>query len=149
MSNNLLTRMKTTKDKTEYLKLRAMYLYIVEKKKAEEVAKQIGTTEGMVYQWAYIYKHEGITGFINKPKGGRTWAYLTLEQEKELLNESRNDETQGSVPLSAIVRKKVEQVLGRSVSADYVEDLLNRHGWRAIIPNHKKRRAELKNNASL
>ena len=131
--------MKTTKNKAEYIKLWAMHLYLGKKKKAEEVAKQVGTTKGMVYQWAYIYKHEGITGFINQPKGGRTWAYMTLEQEKELLKEARLDE-QASTWLSAIVRKKVEQVLGRSVSADYVEDLLNRHEWRTFVPNQKRPR---------
>lgn len=133
----LLDRMKETKDKTEYMKLQAMHLYRVEKVKAKDVAKSVGTTRDMIYQWAHIYKKFGINGFIGKPTGGRTWSFMSLEEEKALLDGLSNDATKGLVVISKVVRAKAEEKLGKPVSADYAEDLLNRHGWRKIAPRPK------------
>jgi len=131
---DLKERMNETKDKTEYMKMRAVYLRKVEKMKAEDVATAVGTTAGMVYQWTYRHKKYGIDGLINKPSGGRTWSYMTLEQEKELLDSLRTDAMNGLVVITKIVREKAEQFLKKPVSADYAEDLLNRHDWRKIAP---------------
>lgn len=105
----LLDRMKLTKDKIEYIKL----------------------------QGAYQFRKSGIESFVSKPRGGRRWSYMTLEEEKRLLDELSNDAIKGIVVISKVVRYKAEEKLGRAVSADYAEDLLNRHGWRKIAPRPK------------
>lgn len=107
MTHNFLLRMKKTKNKTEYLMLLAMHLYLVQNMKAHDVAAAVNSTKGMVYQWAHIYKNVGITGFINKPKGGRTWSYLTLQQEKDILSEPmHSDEETCGLIASKIIKKK-------------------------------------------
>lgn len=134
----LLARMKKTKSKTEYMKLQAMYLYKIAKMKAKDVAKHVGTTKEMVYQWSHTYKKYGIRGFINKPKGGRTWAFLSLTEEQDLLKEVFIDNANQALgTLSKIVRKKAEEKLGRPVSADYAEDLLNKHRSHKFMSKHK------------
>lgn len=154
-SQALLDRMSLTEDKIEYMKLQAIHLYKVEKMKAKDVAKIIGKSVQMIYQWAHRYKKYGIEGFINKPRGGRTWSYMSLEEEKALLAELTEEATKGLVVVSKIVRNKAEQKLGIPVSADYAEDLLNRHGWHKIAPrpkhpkSSKEEQEEFKKNARL
>jgi transposase len=141
----LQDRMNITQDKNEYIKMRAVYLHKVEKISASNVAKAVGSTTGMVYHWAHRYKKLGIEGLIKKPTGGRTWAYMTLEEEKKLLDSITEDAMNGLIVISKIVRKKAGQILGKPVSADYAEDLLNRHGWRKIAPRtrHPKSTPEI------
>lgn len=133
----LLDRMKTTDDKTEYMKLQAINLFKMEKMEAGAVAKIVNKSVEIIYQWAHRYKKFGIEGLVNKPRGGRKWSYLSLEEEENLLEELRKDATKGLVVVTKIVRKKAEEKLGKPVSADYAEDLLNRHNWRKIMPRPK------------
>src|ERR1700738_2094717 len=142
--HDLRDRMASTKDKNEYMKMRAVYLSKVEKMKGKDVAKVIGTSVGMVHQLTYRYKKFGIDGLINKPCGGRTWSYMSLAEEKALLDEVINDASKGLIVISKIIRSKAEQKLGKPVSADYAEDLLNRHGWRKVAPRPKHPKSSIK-----
>ena len=136
-SQELLNHMKSTKDKTEYMKFQAMHLYKVENKSANEVAQTVGTSNDMIYQWAHRYKKFGVLGLINKPRGGRKWSFMSIEEEKAMLDELTKDATKGLVVVSKVIRNVAEKKLGHPVSADYAEDILNRHGWRKIMPRPK------------
>jgi transposase len=133
----LIDRMNSTKDKNEFVKLQTIHLYVVEKKPASEVAKIVNKKVGMIYQIAHRYKKMGIDGLINKPRGGRKWAFMSLAEEKKLLESLVSEANKGLVVISKIVRNNAEEKLGHPVSADYAEDLLNRHGWRKIMPKTK------------
>ena len=134
---DLLDRMNSTKDKNEFIKLKAIQLYKIEKMPAPEVSKIVGKSVAMIYQWAHRYKKFGLDGLINKPRGGRKWAYMDFEEEKKLLKTLNNDASKGLVVISKVIRNKAEETLGHPVSADYAEDLLNRHGWRKKMPRPK------------
>ena len=68
-----------------------------------------------------------------------------MKQEREVLGSLSNDAMNGLVVISKIVRAKAEQILQHPVSADYAEDLLNRHGWRKVSPRtrHPKSTPEI------
>jgi transposase len=134
---DLQDRMESSKDKNEYIKIRTVYLRKIEKMKVKDVAKAVGKSIKMVHQLTYRYNKFGIEGLINKPRGGRTWSYMSLEEEKKLLDKVTNNALNGLIVISKIIRSEVEQKLGRPVSADYAEDLLNRHGWRKVAPRPK------------
>ena len=133
----LLDRMNSTKDKKEFVKLQTIYLYVIEKRPAFEVAKIVNKRVGRIYQIAHRYKKMGLDGLINKPRGGRKWAYMSLDEERKLLESLTGKANKGLVVISKIVKNDAEEKLGHPVSADYAEDLLNRHGWRKIMPKPK------------
>jgi len=144
VSKEMLTeRIQSTQDKTEFMKLQAMYLYTIESLPAKNIAQAIGKTPGIIYQWAHRLKKFGLDAFQLKPRGGRKWAYMSLEEEVALLEELQQDATKGLVVISKIVRNKAEEKLGRPVSADYAEDLLKRHDWRKIMPRPKHPKSTL------
>ena len=84
-SKKLLECMNSAVNKNQYRKFQAMYLYTKENLQASTVAKIVGTSVGMIYQWSHSYKRLGIKGLVNKPRGGRQWAYMSFEDEKKLL----------------------------------------------------------------
>jgi transposase len=129
--------MNSTNDKREFVKLQTIHLYVIEKKPASEKAKIVNKKVGMIYQIAHRYKKFGLDGLINKPRGGRKWSFMTFDEEKKLLESLTDEAKKGLVVISKIVRNNAEEKLGHPVSADYAEDLLNRHGWRKIMPKTK------------
>lgn len=133
----LMKRMQETTNKTEYKKLQTVKLYFIDDKRAEEVAKIMDTSVKMVYYIAGKYKKFGLSGLINKKRGGRKWAYMTLEEEKELLESMREEASKGMFVIVKLIKVKAEEKLGYPVSHDYVQDLLNRHGWRKLMPRPK------------
>lgn len=134
---DLEQHMEKTKNRREYMKTRAVYLCKIKKMKAKDVALAVGTSVEMVYRFNARYKKLGISGLINAPRGGRKWSFMSIEEEKQLLESIKEDALKGLVIISKIVRNKAEEYLGRPVSADYAEDLLKRHGWRKIAPRPK------------
>lgn len=62
---------------------------------------------------------------------------MSLEEEKKLLESLLGKANKELVVISKIVRNEAEEKLGHSVSADYAEDLLNRHEWQKIMPKPK------------
>jgi transposase len=135
--HELEIRMKATKDTSEYVRFNAMHQYIVEGKKGQEIANTLKLSVGTIYMWAYKYKKFGIGALESKQLGGRRWAYMSLEEEKQLLDELNDDALNGLVVVTKIIREKAEQKLGHPVSADYAEDLLHRHEWRKVKPRTK------------
>jgi transposase len=134
---DLKEHMESTKNKREYIKARIVYLMQVEKIKAKDVAVAMGTSKQMVHFYNGRYKKFGIAGLINKYRGGRKWSFMSLEEEKQLLESITPDAKKGLVVISKIVRNKAEEYLGHPVSADYAEDLLNRHEWHKVMPRPK------------
>jgi hypothetical protein len=62
---------------------------------------------------------------------------MSLEEEKKLLEELYNDASKGLIVISKAIKLKAEEKLGKTVSHDFATDLLNRHGWRKIVPRPK------------
>jgi len=130
----LKTRMEITQDKDEYKRLRAVYLNKAEKVKAADVAHALGTTLKMVYRYNGLYNKYGIDGLINKPRGGRRWAYMSLEDEKQMMDALASGAADGLVVITKAIKIEAEKRLGFDVSPDYAEQLLHRHGWRKVEP---------------
>ena len=133
----LKIRMETTSDKAEYKRLRAVYLHQVEKMRAKDVAIAIGTSVKMVYRFNGKYHKFGVDGLLNKARGGRRWAYMPLEHEKQMMDDLAQSASNGLIVITKVIKNEAEKRLGRTVSVDYAEQLLHRHGWRKVEPRPK------------
>lgn len=65
---------------------------------------------------------------------------LSQEEEQKLLQDQEEPALEGKVLVARQLRQAVENKTGRSVSEDYLWNLLHRHGWRknAPRPEHPK-----------
>jgi transposase len=73
--------------------------------------------------------------------GGRRRQNLTLEQEKEFLEQWVAKAEQGGVLVVPPIHAALEERLNRRVAASTVYRMLARHGWRKVAPDtcHPKR----------
>ena len=61
-------------------------------------------------------------------------SYLSLKEEKELLNRISEKAARGLILTMSDIRDDVEGRIGYKVSDDYLWDLFHRHGWKKKVP---------------
>ena len=105
-------------------------------KKAEEYAQFLCVTKSKVYRVIKQYNNQG-AGFTDNLKwGGRRkeTSFLTLEEEKIMMENIRLKAIKGEILTSKDVRGEIEKELKQKVSNDYVWDLFRRHNWKKKSP---------------
>lgn len=117
-----------------------------EGKKSEEMARVLGITKEILQRTVKHYNEYG-ADFQTKIKwGGRRNAtsYLTVEEERLLLDEFANKAAAGKILTAKDIKREVEKKLKHKVSDDYIWDLFNRCGWskKAPRPKHPKQKPE-------
>lgn len=134
---DFIVYIKECKDKNELQKIRAIFLYRVQKKTAKDVALGVHTSIDNVYQWAHQYKKHGIAWLKTKARGGRKREVMTLADEKAILNELAEDSSKGLIVIASKIQKIAEKRAGKKVFKHYAYSLLRRHKWRKIKPRPK------------
>jgi len=97
--------------------------------KAEAISKIIGSSVHLVYYIIEQYNRTGESGIKIIGRGGRRTAYLTIEEEKELMNSFEEKAQKGLILTKEDIREEVEKKVGQKVSDDYLIDLFHRNEW--------------------
>jgi transposase len=79
--------------------------------------------------------------YREKNWGGRRRAYLTFEAEKEFLSGFFEIASRGGILVVNEVRSALEKRLGHKVAETTVYRMLERHGWRKIVPRRRHPKA--------
>jgi len=112
---------------------------------AHRVASLLLVSKQAVWLWVGQYNRLGPDGLQRQGRGGRRRAYLSLDQEKALLESLKRDAERGNVPRAREVQDEISRVTRRNVSISYVYRLFERIGWRKLAaracrrdvsPNH-------------
>jgi hypothetical protein len=82
----------------------------------------------------FSLKGEGEAALRRGGKGGRYYQNLTLEEERQLLQEFLGQSGRGGILEVSRVKTAYEQALGRKVLKSAVYRMLARHGWRKAVP---------------
>jgi len=102
----------------------------------------MGLNKSKIYRIVQSYNKYGVKCRENKQWGGRRDAtsYLTIEEEKKLMDSLRIKASKGLLLTAGDIRKQVELKVGKKVSDDYLWDLFKRHGWskKSPLPKHPK-----------
>jgi transposase len=69
--------------------------------------------------------------------GGRRRAYLSFEEEKEFLSGFFEVASRGEILVVSEVRVALEKRVGHRVAETTVYRMLDRHGWRKIVPRRR------------
>jgi transposase len=100
---------------------------------APKVAEILEVSVQAVWLWTHQYNTKGPKGLDRKGRGGRRWAFLSIEREAELLKPFIEMAKSGDVAKASDIRLVFEKQLRRKVSMPYIYRLLARHGWSRII----------------
>ena len=106
------------------------------------VGEMIGRSRATVARFHAEFR-AGLSGRQDKEKnwGGRRRAYLTFEEEKEFLSGFFEVASRGGILVVSEVRTALEKRLGHKVAETTVYRMLERHGWRKIVPRRRHPKA--------
>ncbi|HLI87793.1 MAG TPA: winged helix-turn-helix domain-containing protein [Ktedonobacteraceae bacterium] len=114
-----------------------IYNALVEPRKAEEIARHGGVSKAVVHQVICTYNRLGPGAIETAGKGGRRHQYLTLQEERNFLAPFFAQAQRGEIAPAAEIWHAFEARTGHPVDESTVYRLLNRHGWRKLMPRPK------------
>ena len=135
-------RMRT--DPHTFCRQRWLIIYnaLIEPRKAEEIARHCGVSKATVHDVISRYNRLGVAAIETPSKGGRLRQYLTLEEEKEFLAPFFVQAERGEIATVGQIWQAYAQRVGHEVDDSTVYRLLNRHGWRKLMPRSKHPKAD-------
>jgi transposase len=88
------------------------------------------------------YNRLGAAAVVTAGKGGRRHQYLTLEEEAQFLAPFFARAEQGLLTTTAEIWRAFESRVGHHVDDSTMYRLLNRHGWRKLLPRPSHPKAD-------
>ena len=136
-------RLKT--DPRPWCRQRWLIIYnaLVEPRKAEEIARHCGVSKATVHEVISTYNRLGVSAVETTGKGGRRREYLTVEEEKQFLAPFFAQAESGEIATVALIQAGFEERVGHEVDDSTIYRLLNRHGWRKLMPRPRHPQANL------
>jgi transposase len=135
-SEDLLGYMQQSSSLSEFKRWQAIYLTSIGLE-AKEIATYTGTPISTVFWWRSVYNHgTSSDAFRYRGAGGRRRAHMSIVEETEFLKKHIDQAREGAILIAGTIKKELEAKLHKSVSLDYVYDLLHRHHWRKVEPEH-------------
>ncbi len=111
-----------------------IYQALVDSREAVQIAKHCGVSPATVHQLISAYNRRGVAAVETPGKGGRRHQYLTLEQEQQFLAPFFAQAQAGTIATAAQIKQAFEAQVGREVAETTIYRLLDRHGWRKLVP---------------
>jgi transposase len=115
---------------------------LVAPRKAEEIAFHTGTSVTTVHRVISTYNRLGPAALETPGKGGRRHQYLTLAEEKAFLFPFFAQAERGEIATAAQIQHADEAKVGHKVDESTIYRLLNRHGWRKVMPRPRHPQAD-------
>jgi transposase len=81
-----------------------------------------------------MYNKFGVEAMETPGKGGRRHEYLTIEEERELLQPLFERAEKGEIATTAQIKHLFEERVGHEVDESTIYRLLERHEWRKLVP---------------
>jgi len=126
---------KATKDKRTSRKLKVLILRY-EGCSNKTISERLGLCEVQVSRLFSEYAHSGLDEYIRmKYKGHHR--NLSVEEENEILAGFRAQAEAGQVITAMEIKKAFDERLGRDTGRGYIYMLLDRHGWRKVMPRSR------------
>jgi transposase len=121
-----------------------IYLALMRPRKAEEIARDMGVSVTTVRRVISGYNRFGLAAIETPGKGGRRHEYMSLEQERHFLQPFFARAAQGEIATGEEIKLAFEAQVKHEVHLTSICRLLDRHGWRKLVPRprHPKANAE-------
>jgi len=107
---------------------------LVDPRPAGEIALHTGLAEQSVHNLISRYNRLGPEAVEGPGKGGRRRAYLSWDEEAAFLESFKQAALTGQIATAAKIKEALERRIGQKVHKTTVYRLLQRHGWRQLVP---------------
>ena len=98
------------------------------------IAEAMGVSLSTVNRAHMAFDHGGLKGLKPKPTGGRQRENMTLAEERTLLARFAKIAGAGEMLNIHQLKAAYEKAIGHETSNSTIYNLLERHGWRKLMP---------------
>lgn len=129
--------MQKTLNKGEFKRAQALHLRASCGMNAIAIAKATGYSVGAVRAIHGDYFRRGVFCLKAQKKGGRHRSHVSLEAEKAFIAQHAKEAEAGGILVVGELKKAFEKEMGLGISSSAFYKLLERHGWRKIMPRKR------------
>jgi transposase len=134
--------LKSVTSKEDFQRVQAVLLRMELGLRACEIAEILGLHTASVWKIHARFFREGVAIFESKPHGGRYRENLSMTQERKMLKPFLKQAERSGMLIVSSVKAAYEKELGGKVSLSSVYRMLERHGWRKIVPRPSHPKAD-------
>lgn len=139
----LADRLKQADSHTQYKRIQCVLIRATLGSSAAQIAQLLGWSTATVHVMHSRWAKEGESIFDVKRRGGRRHQHLSAEQEEQLLAPFvQRAQAGGMLGVAEIVQAYRERC-GQEVARSTVYRLLQRHGWRKVVPRPRHPKADV------
>ena len=121
---------------------------LVHPKSAAEIALEVGLARQTVHNLVAAYNRQGPQVVETPGHGQRQRAYLSVEQERALVDKFLKQSALGQVSTGTHIKPALEKAIGRRVHKTTVYRILKRHQWRKVVPRPRHPQANTEQQAA-
>jgi len=118
-----------------------IYHALIAPRKAEEIARDTGVSVTTVRRVISTYNRLGLAAIETPGKGGRRHEYLSVEQERGFLQPFFAQAQRGEIATAEHIHQAFEAEVKQKVHITSIYRLLDRHGWRKLVPRPRHPKA--------
>lgn len=130
----LAERLKRAASLAEYQRIQCVLIRATLGSSAAQIAELLGWSTATVHVLHSRWSREGDAIFDLRGRGGRHRQHLSPEQEQQLLAPFVARAEAGGMLTVAEIQQAYQEQLGKQVAPSTVYRLLDRHGWRKVVP---------------
>ncbi len=131
----IIAERKKNKDKRAEKRLYALELRAAGKS-AEEVSAATGFHKAYISQLTAKYRNGGIEAISGNHYGGNH-RNMSAEEEAALLEPFQAEAEAGQIVEVSKIKTQYEEAVGHSIGGSQIYYVLERHGWRKVMPRSK------------
>jgi len=139
----LAERLKRAGSHSEYQRIQCVLIRATLGSSAGEIAQLLGWSTATVHVMHSRWAKEGEAIFDVRGRGGRRHQHLTPEEERQMLAPFVRRAHDGGMLTVEELRQAYRERVGKDVARSTIYRLLNRHGWRKVVPRPRHPRADV------
>jgi len=139
----LAERLKLAQGHSEYQRIQCVLIRATLGSTAAQIAQLLGWSVATVHVLHSRWAKEGEGIFDVRARGGRHHQHLTPEQEQELLAPFVRCAQDGGMLTVAQIQRAYRERTGKDVARSTIYRLLERHGWRKVVPRPRHPKADI------
>ena len=139
----LAERLKRAGSRSEYQRIQCVLIRATLGSSAVEIARLLGWSVATVHVMHSRWAKEGEAIFEVRGRGGRRHQHITPEQEQELLAPFVQRASSGGMLTVTELQQAYRDRVGKEVARSTIYRLLERHGWRKVVPRPRHPKADV------
>jgi len=139
----LAQRLKRATSHAEYQRIQCVLIRATLGSTAAQIAQLLGWSTATVHVMHSRWAKEGEALFDVRGRGGRRHQHLSAQQESEFLAPFTAKARAGGLLHVSEIKQALEQKVGVAVAASTVYRMLERQGWRKVVPRPRHPKADV------